>query len=222
MSDSPSIEIRPDGPYLVSGAELLRLRARTDAADRPVAWEEREPIDHDGTYALCRCGASGAKPFCDGSHREVEFDGAENGPRTSTAEQRRQYGGDLRVMTDHEELCSHAGFCSRAGTNAWKLAGAAELSSEERDLLVAMSRDCPSGRLALHEPPDAPAMEPDLPRRIGVIDDGPLYVQGAIPLRSADGEPYEARNRMTLCRCGASDTKPFCDGAHADIGFRDS
>ena len=38
----------------------------------------------------------------------------------------------------------------------------------------------------------------------------------------ADGERYEVRNRVTLCRCGASANKPFCDGAHGDAGFSDS
>jgi CDGSH-type Zn-finger protein len=37
----------------------------------------------------------------------------------------------------------------------------------------------------------------------------------------ADGFAYEVRNRVTLCRCGASRNKPFCDGSHASIGFSD-
>jgi CDGSH-type Zn-finger protein len=36
-----------------------------------------------------------------------------------------------------------------------------------------------------------------------------------------DGRMYEVRNRMMLCRCGASENKPFCDGSHASIGFKD-
>jgi CDGSH-type Zn-finger protein len=42
-----------------------------------------------------------------------------------------------------------------------------------------------------------------------------------VEIVGADGVPYERRNRVALCRCGASDNKPFCDGAHAEIGFRD-
>ena len=37
----------------------------------------------------------------------------------------------------------------------------------------------------------------------------------------ADGKAYEVRNRMTLCRCGESSNKPFCDGTHASMKFSD-
>jgi CDGSH-type Zn-finger protein len=39
-------------------------------------------------------------------------------------------------------------------------------------------------------------------------------VRGGITIESADGVPYEVRNRVTLCRCGRSDNKPFCDASH--------
>ena len=58
------IKLRLDGPYRVSGAARL-----LDAAGRPIALDDRseagEPI------ALCRCGHSQTKPFCDGSHRAL-------------------------------------------------------------------------------------------------------------------------------------------------------
>ena len=66
------------------------------------------------------------------------------------------------------------------------------------------------------------AIEPDLEKSIVVIEypprgeHGPLWVRGGIPVVSADGEPYEVRNRVTLCRCGKSENKPFCDGSHIE------
>ena len=50
---------------------------------------------------------------------------------------------------------------------------------------------------------------------------GPLWVRGGITVESKDGSSYERRNRVTLCRCGASSNKPFCDGSHASIKFDD-
>ena len=64
------------------------------------------------------------------------------------------------------------------------------------------------------------AIEPDFEPSIGLVMDtqagkmGPLWVRGGIPIESADGKTYEIRNRVTLCRCGKSSNKPFCDGSH--------
>src|SRR6266536_1245907 len=53
-------------------------------------------------------------------------------------------------------------------------------------------------------------------------DDGPLWVRGGVPVEAADGFEYEVRNRVTLCRCGYSKNKPFCDGSHVRTKFKDS
>jgi hypothetical protein len=50
---------------------------------------------------------------------------------------------------------------------------------------------------------------------------GPLWVHGGIGVIGADGFAYEVRNRVALCRCGASRNKPFCDGSHVSTGFND-
>ena len=50
---------------------------------------------------------------------------------------------------------------------------------------------------------------------------GPIWLRGRIPVVSADGFAYEVRNRVTLCRCGASKNKPFCDASHYAIKFND-
>ncbi len=56
---------------------------------------------------------------------------------------------------------------------------------------------------------------------ITVTENGPLSVKGPFKLLDADANPYDtgARKRVALCRCGASSTKPFCDGTHSRIGF---
>jgi 3-phenylpropionate/trans-cinnamate dioxygenase ferredoxin subunit len=54
---------------------------------------------------------------------------------------------------------------------------------------------------------------------ITVRKDGPYVVSGPVEVRDADGNVYPARERTALCRCGASTTKPFCDGTHSKVGF---
>ncbi len=55
---------------------------------------------------------------------------------------------------------------------------------------------------------------------ITVRRNGPYIVSGAVELRDADGKRYETEETMALCRCGASTTKPFCDGTHSKVGFQ--
>jgi len=55
---------------------------------------------------------------------------------------------------------------------------------------------------------------------IETIKNGPYIVKGVVELIDADGNAFPVENRMALCRCGASTTKPFCDGTHSKIGFQ--
>ena len=55
---------------------------------------------------------------------------------------------------------------------------------------------------------------------IDIIKNGPFIVNGAVELKDAEGNAYPAKQRIALCRCGASTTKPFCDGTHSKVGFQ--
>jgi CDGSH-type Zn-finger protein len=55
---------------------------------------------------------------------------------------------------------------------------------------------------------------------IEIIKNGPYIVTGPVELKDSEGNKYPAKERMALCRCGASTTKPFCDGTHSKIGFQ--
>ena len=55
---------------------------------------------------------------------------------------------------------------------------------------------------------------------IEIIKNGPYIVNGPVDLKDAGGNVYPPKDRIALCRCGASTTKPFCDGTHSKIGFQ--
>jgi CDGSH-type Zn-finger protein/uncharacterized Fe-S cluster protein YjdI len=123
------------GPLYVRGCVRLRL------SDGSTLLEESR-------LALCRCGQSRNKPFCDNAHRASSFADP----------------------------------------------GAVESGGEPGATGEGLS--------------------------ITAIDDGPLLVKGSFTLRGADGQgPFHA-TEVELCRCGASSTKPFCDGSHERLGFR--
>ena len=79
MSDKSSAEIRvtKDGPYLVSG-ELPLAKAMIGGKEEreSIDWQWGKPFPPQKNFALCRCGHSAHKPFCDGAHAKVGFDGS--------------------------------------------------------------------------------------------------------------------------------------------------
>jgi 3-phenylpropionate/trans-cinnamate dioxygenase ferredoxin subunit len=56
--------------------------------------------------------------------------------------------------------------------------------------------------------------------RIVASKNGPYIVTGSVDLTDAAGKNYQTKTQFALCRCGASTTKPFCDGTHSKIGFQ--
>ena len=215
------VRICEDGPYEVVGSPPLVRTAQIETEfGEPIGWEDPTPIDAAGEFDLCRCGRSSRKPFCDASHETTPFDGTEVADRRPRAERVRVLKGDGVVLTDDVSLCTHAGHCADRFTDVWEMIRRTT-DPEVRARLQHMVDLCPSGRIAHAATADAEPDEPELEPSIAVIRDGPLWVRGRIPVESADGTTYEVRNRVTLCRCGRSSNKPFCDGTHKLVGFRD-
>jgi CDGSH-type Zn-finger protein len=73
------ITVGADGPYFVEGGvPLIRAEIVVNAEGEAVAWRETARIDAGESYALCRCGQSANKPFCDFTHVAIGFDGTES------------------------------------------------------------------------------------------------------------------------------------------------
>jgi CDGSH-type Zn-finger protein/uncharacterized Fe-S cluster protein YjdI len=133
------VRVAADGPLYVHG-------------DATIADHEGRSILIDTRIALCRCGASRSKPFCDGSHEAAGFT-------------------DPGLIPDTSEVQHLA----------------------------------PGGRLS-----------------VTLASDGPLVLSGTFRLEGTDAKSRVFRDKAAFCRCGASATKPYCDGSHARVGFKDS
>ena len=217
-SPSRAITAALNGPLLVSGAvPLYRRRSVESEHGEPLAWETTEHVETRDRYALCRCGQSSSKPFCDGTHAREGFTADDSG--TGTYDERsRVLGGTGITVRDDRSICVHAGFCGTRVANFW---GQVPETGEStvRAQVISMIEKCPSGALTFRF--DGDDVEPLLATAIAVTDDGPLWVTGGVPVALADGTTLETRNRVTLCRCGASSNKPLCDGSHKAANFRD-
>jgi CDGSH-type Zn-finger protein len=227
LNPREGIVVVRDGPYLVSGdIPLIRKRKLVSTAgNNALTWQTLEAIETEETYALCRCGQSGAKPFCDGTHARIGFEGTETADPTPSASHRRTLEGDGFVVRRDGPLCMHAAFCvGRVERIPAMMArtGDSDVSAH----VMALIERCPSGSYTFALDDTSPDIEPHLPIAIAVTEEerglaGALWVTGGIPITRADRQPCETRNRVTLCRCGQSENKPFCDGTHRRIAFRE-
>jgi CDGSH-type Zn-finger protein len=222
MSESTDIKITiaRNGPYIVTGDVVVAdQHIEINAAGESIEWREGTHHPHGETFKLCRCGASSKKPFCDGTHKNVGFDGSETASREPFDEGVTFLAGPTLSLKDNESLCAFARFCDPAG-QVWGLVNETDKEAPRIQFLHEAGH-CPAGRLVAVDNESEADMEPKLPVSIGLVEDtrakvsGPIWVRGGIPITGADGYAYEVRNRVALCRCGKSSNKPYCNGAHA-------
>ena len=220
------ISIAPAGPYLVTGSlPLSKAYIVCDREGTPVKWIWGERFPARLSYALCRCGKSKNKPYCDGTHSSVRFRGTETASRESYLERAEQITGPNLILTDLGSLCALARFCHRGG-DIWSLTVASD-DPDARDMAIRDAWDCSAGRLVVFDPETEEPIEPRLKPAAALVEDpdkgvsGPIWVTGGVPVVSSDGTVYEIRNRVTLCRCGHSKNTPFCDGSHIPARFND-
>lgn len=206
MSNHVTIEINDNGPFLVKGLEHLKNSRG-----------ETVPVTGD-TIALCRCGHSGNKPFCDGTHSTAGFTGARDIDKPLETE--RSYEGEKIAIHDKRTICSHAQYCVHGLPSVFDVEKRPWIdpNGAEPEAIAETIHRCPSGALAYtidgvrHEGQDRSPS-------ITISRNGPYEVVGDIALKS-DLQPPVAEH-YALCRCGASRNKPFCDGTHLSNGFTD-
>jgi CDGSH-type Zn-finger protein len=177
------------------------------------------PVGPRSIMLLCRCGASKNKPFCDGTHSAIDFDSRKL--TDGSLDFRESYSCDKITIHDNRGICAHAGFCTDGLPEVWKQGpeGWIHPDAASPEEIIAVIERCPSGALSY----SIDGVEHrDLEREpeIVVVPDGPYWVRGGIELVGEQFGEGASREHYALCRCGASDNKPFCDGAHRDIGFK--
>jgi pyruvate oxidase len=218
MSDSvvkaTVIKLEKDGPLIVEGlTSFLNSRG--------------EDIRTPRSMRLCRCGRSKNKPFCDSTHKTFAWTDEKTGDRVLDRQDlypvpdQADRPGDVAIV-DNRGICAHAAFCTnglpavwRSGEEPWIDPAAAP--AEE---IIRTIRRCPSGALSYRQNGDIETEFTDV-AQIQITRNGPYQVRGGIGLEGVEFGRGASRNHFTLCRCGQSRNKPFCDGTHWYAGFKD-
>ena len=206
-TDRTSIEVIRNGPYRVRGAVRLRDARGAD-------------LTAGGSVALCRCGNSSKKPFCDGTHTKTGFDGTHL--TVGPVDNAQAYRGKHITVHDDRMICSHSGVCTDNLSAVFQLGKEPWIDPDgaNAEAVIALVQRCPSGALSytLDGAPDPGASNEC---QIAVSKNGPYYVSGPVALAGNCAQPGMPE-RYALCRCGASKNKPYCDGTHWATGFDES
>ncbi len=211
------IQSERDGPYLVTNVDHL------------VDWLGR-PLPALPQIALCRCGGSKTKPFCDGTHAEIGFTDTKDPKRVP--DRRDTYTGQQLTILDNRGICQHSGFCTDRLATVFRVGEEPFVapSGGRMDEIIRAVRSCPSGALSyaldgVEARADVDHHDTRVPS-IEVSKDGPYRITGGIQLLGPEGpdQPQGAgasREHYALCRCGHSQNKPFCSGMHWYVDFKD-
>jgi len=209
MSDTenPTIAVRENG--FVRAANIPKL------IDSDGSEKELRPV-----MALCRCGQSANKPFCDGSHKRNGFEGA--GTDNSARDSVKTYEGREVNIHYARLLCSHAGECGARLSAVFNTDNRPWIQPDNGTLeqIKEVVCACPSGALRYNLKGEEPQHLTPSDPSITVEKDGPYRVAG-IPLEDQSASENGASDKYVLCRCGLSKNKPFCDGTHKDEGWSD-
>lgn len=192
--EAVEVFVIPNGPLKISGAPSTRYCG--------------EHLEVEGDLFLCRCGDSSNAPYCDGTHKRKGFVGSP--PEEREEEVRTWEGRSIRTFFN-KTTCMHVFYCKPL--NALR---EAELAGDDAaaDEIARVVGLCPSGALS-YERKDGPGASPspDGEVAIDIVAGGEVRV--LVPF-TINHELHERQpeNRATLCRCGLSKNKPWCDGRH--------
>ena len=208
--NKPSINPSKDGPFLVKNLpEMKNSRG--------------ESIPTQPFMSLCRCGKSSNKPFCDGTHTSVGFKGDKSEDRVPDKTDNNE-GKKISIL-DNNGVCSHAGYCDGNLPKVfWEHKDnkrIAKPDEEEPEKIIKVIRMCPSGALSYSINNVLYKDQKERKPMITVSKDGPYQVVGGPEFKDQDGNKPESKEHYTLCRCGGSKNKPFCDGTHWYVKFKD-
>jgi uncharacterized Fe-S cluster protein YjdI/CDGSH-type Zn-finger protein len=141
-------------------------------------------------------------------------------PRTAAPD--RTYEAEGITVEWRAARCIHTTHCLQSLPSVFDTSARpwVRLGGADPEAVAAAVRRCPTGALR-YSGPDLPPDDGGTAVSIDAQPDGPLYVRGPVTVTDHDDQLITEEPRMALCRCGASENKPYCDNSHRQIGWKE-
>ncbi|WP_419763622.1 MAG: CDGSH iron-sulfur domain-containing protein [Arcobacter sp.] len=203
-----SIEPIKNGP--------LKVVNQTKEDLKDILFYDSQPLILAKTNLLCRCGRTNNQPYCDGTHIKYNFTS-----RNNLEEEILQiYDSKNVTVTFNRSICAGSENCVKKFPDIYTSGSVDWINLEKGTIenIIASIEDCPSGALSYSLNKDADCQLEDCQKeKIDIIKHGPIQVRGPINIKIEKWSSFANKTKFTLCRCGNSQNKPFCDYSHASI-----
>jgi len=134
----------------------------------------------------------------------------------------REYTNGEVTIVWKPESCKHSGICVKGLPNVFrpKVRPWIRIEKGATENLINQVKHCPSGALSYYLNIKKNEDSDIKKTNIEVLDNGPLLIHGTLKVIEKDGVSEIKNETTAFCRCGNSNNKPFCDGAHVTVGFK--
>jgi len=137
----------------------------------------------------------------------------------------KHYSNDDITVVWKPDQCIHSTLCWKGLVSVFNPRERPwiKIGGSDTDSIIAQVEKCPSGALSFYRNNEQKEERSttDVDTIVEVTSNGPLMVYGNITVKHKNGEEDKKHRVTAFCRCGASSNKPFCDGTHVKIGFKD-
>lgn len=201
-----SIEPIKNGP--------LKIVNQTEESLKNILFYDSKPLDLEKTAFLCRCGRTNNQPYCDGTHIKYNF----NSQNDLEEEIIQVYDSKNVTVTFNRSICAGSANCVKKFPEIYTSESENWIHPELGTLenIIQSVKDCPSGALSYTLNKDC-QLESCQKEKIDIIKNGPIQVRGPIDIKIEKWSSFANKTKFTLCRCGSSQNKPFCDYSHAKL-----
>lgn len=134
----------------------------------------------------------------------------------------KEYSNGEATVIWEADKCIHSAICAKGLPEVFRprLRPWIKIDAAKTEAIVNQVKQCPSGALRYYMNGEKESVSESFETKVEVLENGPLLINGPLKVINKDGDEEFKSTTTAFCRCGASNNKPYCDGAHKKAEFK--